>query len=421
MAAPAVANPSATTARAAAGQPTSLRRGPQTIATPPDRDQPLATHFAPAGRAAPHDLAAARAEFLANPLAVTLLEAIPDLAMVLNQQRQIIAVNRRLLVAVQAASPEDLLGVRPGELVGCVRAHDGPDGCGTGPACAVCGAVQAVVACLESRDAAVRECRLRALGAADGGALDVEVQATFLNLGGAERVVVALRDISGRKRRALLERVFFHDLLNLTSGVHSIAELLATGELEPETEDEFRRDLIHLADELHREILAQRQLLAAERGELQPEPSPNAVPEVLRAVCELYRHQPVAAGREVCIGEAPDCGIEADPALLMRVLGNLVKNALEAMPEGEAVRIAAEDRGDRVAFTVQNRGVIPRAIQDQIFQRSFSTKGESGRGVGTYSVKLLTERYLGGEVSFTSAEPEGTVFTVLLPKQAPRS
>jgi sensor histidine kinase regulating citrate/malate metabolism len=53
---------------------------------------------------------------------------------------------------------------------------------------------------------------------------------------------------------------------------------------------------------------------------------------------------------------------------------------------------------------------MPPEVQLQIFQRSFSTKGK-GRGVGTYSMKLLTERYLGGKLAFTSAAGEGTTFT----------
>ncbi len=51
----------------------------------------------------------------------------------------------------------------------------------------------------------------------------------------------------------------------------------------------------------------------------------------------------------------------------------------------------------------------------QVFQRSFSTKAERGRGIGTYSVKLFVERYLRGTVGFTSAEPDGTTFSVTLP------
>jgi hypothetical protein len=44
-----------------------------------------------------------------------------------------------------------------------------------------------------------------------------------------------------------------------------------------------------------------------------------------------------------------------------------------------------------------------------MFQRNFSTKGP-GRGVGTYSVRLLTERYLGGQVSLLSSPESGTRF-----------
>lgn len=53
-------------------------------------------------------------------------------------------------------------------------------------------------------------------------------------------------------------------------------------------------------------------------------------------------------------------------------------------------------------------------VQLQMFNRSFSTKGEHGRGFGTYTVKLLLERYLNGHVEFSSTEKEGSTFTVSL-------
>jgi sensor histidine kinase regulating citrate/malate metabolism len=49
----------------------------------------------------------------------------------------------------------------------------------------------------------------------------------------------------------------------------------------------------------------------------------------------------------------------------------------------------------------------------QLFQRSFSTKGQS-RGIGSYSIKLLTENYLKGKVSFISNENDRTVFSIEL-------
>ena len=57
---------------------------------------------------------------------------------------------------------------------------------------------------------------------------------------------------------------------------------------------------------------------------------------------------------------------------------------------------------------------MPADAQLQVFQRSFSTKGD-GRGLGTYGSRLLTERYLGGEIGFESTESTGTTFRVSLP------
>ncbi len=106
-----------------------------------------------------------------------------------------------------------------------------------------------------------------------------------------------------------------------------------------------------------------------------------------------------------------------DVVLLRRVLVNLVKNAVEASSPGEQVTVRAREDGDEIVFEVHNPGVMPIAVQRQIFQRSFSTKEGHGRGVGTYSVRLFTERHLRGHVSFESREPEGTTFRVRVPKE----
>ena len=53
-------------------------------------------------------------------------------------------------------------------------------------------------------------------------------------------------------------------------------------------------------------------------------------------------------------------------------------------------------------------------VQRQVFNRSFTTKGK-GRGLGSYAMKLLGERYLQGKVSFTTDPEEGTTFRIELP------
>ena len=66
-------------------------------------------------------------------------------------------------------------------------------------------------------------------------------------------------------------------------------------------------------------------------------------------------------------------------------------------------------------MSIHNASILSEAAQLQMFQRSFSTKEARGRGIGTYSARLLAEKYLKGDVSFTSRELEGTTFFVALP------
>lgn len=381
----------------------------------PDPGKGHQTHFAPAERAGPEQLLIARDQVLQRSPASVLLEDFPDLLMVLNRERQVVAASKRLLETLGQESIETALGLRPGELVDCVHAHECPGGCGTSESCSVCGAVGAILECLATHAPVTRECRIMTTGQADGGALDLLVQAEFLELEQTDYVLLALRDISAQKRRAVLERTFFHDVLNIAGGLLALAELLAMDEEAP-LASEYRQDLERLASGIVDEITAHRELLAAESGDLEPDLRSISVAEIIQSVVEMYRHHPVAEGRQILSLPPAGAHVMTDPTLLRRVLGNLLKNALEATDEGGIVTIGAEVEQDRVVFRVSNPAVMPRDVQAQVFQRSFSTKGGTGRGIGTHSVKLLTERYLGGRVGFVSREPAGTTFTVELPR-----
>ena len=113
--------------------------------------------------------------------------------------------------------------------------------------------------------------------------------------------------------------------------------------------------------------------------------------------------------------EADDDSFVSDKTLLARVLGNLITNALEASVPGQTVTVWFRNC-DGPSFCVHNQAAMPEDVQARMFQRSFSTKGGTGRGVGAYSVKLLTENYLKGTVDFRSTRSEGTTFTVRLPR-----
>ena len=377
------------------------------------------TAFAPAARLGPDEVAAQRAAFLSDPLGLAMLEAMSDPGVVLNSQRQTVVANRQFLQLLGGEDFEAVLSQRPGEALDCVHATDRPGGCGTSEHCAACGAVGAILAAWHTRAGSVQECRICTRSGRGGGALDFRVKASFLAVGGVDFVVLALQDVSSEKRRQVLERVFFHDVLNVCGGVHGLAELLLTEGLEPATEAKFKRDVYRLSGVVIDEIVAHRQMLAAERGELKVVLDDVAARDVLDEVVALYRHHHVAEGRGLRIASCDPLWLRTDATLLRRVLGNLVKNALEATPVGGSVAVSAHGHGDEVRFAVWNPGAMTERVQLQLFQRSFSTKGGDGRGVGTYSVRLLGERHLGGHVAFTSDETDGTRFTVTLPVGGP--
>jgi len=134
----------------------------------------------------------------------------------------------------------------------------------------------------------------------------------------------------------------------------------------------------------------------------------------------MYRRLEAARDVGVVVDQnAENVRFTADPTLLRRVIGNLLKNAIEASGPLQAVTLGSRALEGGVELFVHNKRAMPPAVQAQVFQRSFSTKGE-GRGLGTHSARLLTERYLQGKIRFVSDERRGTTFAVALSLEAPK-
>lgn len=342
-----------------------------------------------------------------------LMDALPDILVAVNASRQIVFANQAAVEFFQVQSASELWGRRPGEAAGCIHSAETPGGCGTSEACQVCGAFRAIVQGLNG-DSPIEECRMLIGG---GTPLDLRVWARPFDLAGERFAFLSFQDISNEKRRSVLEKIFLHDLMNTAGGLQSVSELLEFSG--PDELRELRGVISHLSAQLVDEIRSQRELLAAEQGELQVEMREVDSRDAVARTIETFLSHPACDGRTIrCDGECEAVKFPSDLTILLRVLGNLVKNALEASPLGGEVRIGCRRLPtDEVEFFIRNPGVIPRAAQLQIFNRSFSTKG-TGRGLGTYSVKLLTERFLHGRARFTSTPGEETTFFVAFPVTA---
>ncbi len=371
----------------------------------------LPTAFASAERASQQALHRQIDYFSAASLTRQLLDSVPSLLMILNGYRQIVYANQALVDLIAPGEEQRVHGQRPGEILGCIHADTTPGGCGTTEPCSTCGAVLAILAGLNGQKDA-RECRVTRCVDGRQESLDLLVWAAPINHGEEAFTVLAVSDISHEKRRQALERIFFHDILNVAGSIRGFAELLQS--YDPADREEIFALIQVAAERTIDEIQAQKMLTAAESRDLQVRFEPLEARDFLQEMVFLYQRHEVAEGRNLVLDPTvPEILFHSDRALLGRIMGNMIKNALEACAPGQTVTVGCSAMGERIHMRVHNPGVIPRQEQWQIFQRSFSTKG-AGRGLGTYSLRLLSD-YLQGEVSFTSTEDGGTTFLAVYP------
>ena len=106
-----------------------------------------------------------------------------------------------------------------------------------------------------------------------------------------------------------------------------------------------------------------------------------------------------------------------DRTQLIRVITNLVKNAIQANHQNTSPEINVEvtEQNNMIQITVSDNGVgVSMENMQRIFEPKFTTKS-SGMGLGLAMVKNIVETY-NGSITFTSEKNKGTVFTVSLPK-----
>lgn len=106
--------------------------------------------------------------------------------------------------------------------------------------------------------------------------------------------------------------------------------------------------------------------------------------------------------------------VMADSAYMKRIMGNLISNGIQAMPDGGKLAIRAYREAGEVVITVEDTGVgVPDEAKPKMFQPLFTTKSK-GQGFGLAVVKRLTEA-LDGTITFDSQEGKGTKFIIKLP------
>jgi len=110
------------------------------------------------------------------------------------------------------------------------------------------------------------------------------------------------------------------------------------------------------------------------------------------------------------------CYVYADKNQLIRILNNVLNNAIEAIPENKTplINVSLEQVNENVKLTIQDNGIgIAKNLQEKIFEPKFTTKN-SGMGLGLAIVKRIIDD-LNGSIHFRSEENSGTTFFISIP------
>jgi K+-sensing histidine kinase KdpD len=344
------------------------------------------------------------------------LDSLNHVVAILDPNRQAVFINKALQTTLGLDTREYALGNRPGEILKCIYSSNMEAGCGTSKECSYCGAAQSIVESQKTSTVVTKECRITADVNDTLISFDLSITSSPLNINEENYTLFIATDISDEKRRHAMERIFFHDVINKAGSLDGLIGILK--ETEDVTEIKSTIETLHsVSTQLVEEILSQRDLLSAEKGEIFVKYELTDPLILIYEVAAQMRIHQVAEKRNIeTIVACNPSPVLTDKVLLNRVLTNMIKNALEATAEGGKVTIFLIENPNHLSFSIHNNSVMTPEIKAQVFQRSFSTKGVD-RGLGTYSMKLLGEKYLKGQVSFTSDEIEGTQFFIEIPKK----
>ncbi len=206
-----------------------------------------------------------------------------------------------------------------------------------------------------------------------------------------------------------------HEIRNPLGSIRGSAQVLlaepALGEEQGHLLDIISRESKRLSDTLN-QFLYQARPQQPPSDPVDLRPIVESALTLLRNGGEVRPDQVVSlhadAGPHLCL---------ADPDQITQVLWNLLRNALEAMPDGGRLDVSLLLRGGDVVLGVRDQGRgIASEDQRRIFE-PFRAPGGSGTGLGLSIVYRIVREH-GGDISVRSAPQQGTEFEVRLPRVA---
>jgi len=222
--------------------------------------------------------------------------------------------------------------------------------------------------------------------------------------------------------REEVEQITRHDLKNpLSVIIGSPSVIMETAENLTEEQCKLLEHIERMGYRMLKMINLSLDVFKMEHGMYHLEPKPVDLLTVVQdSVIEYGR---LARGKKLSTSVTIDGAaatrenrllVSGEKLLLYCMMSNLIKNAIEASPEGEDLTVDLED-SDPCAVRVHNKGAVPSGIRDRFFEKLVTSGKTGGTGLGTYSARLVAETH-GGAIRLDTSEECATAVTVSLPR-----
>ncbi|WP_421901803.1 hybrid sensor histidine kinase/response regulator [Maridesulfovibrio sp.] len=224
------------------------------------------------------------------------------------------------------------------------------------------------------------------------------------------------------KLREDVERMTRHDLKNPLQDILSLPQLMEmTGDNLTESQLDMLSRIEAAGKNMLRLINSSLDLFKMEQGRytLHPEEVDlmMVVNECVREVETITTSKNIGLKLNVDNVEydgAQNILVQGEKLLIYSMVANLLRNALDASPEDEAIHISIES-GNPAKLKMRNKGAVPLAIRDMFFEKYATAGKHHGTGIGTYSARLIAQVHE-GDIGFTvSDEQNETELWVKLP------
>jgi signal transduction histidine kinase len=355
----------------------------------------------------------------------TILNAIPIPAFVVDDDIQIVDMNSAA-ARLCARDHEVVYKCRGGEVLHCLHSTDITDGCGRAPLCQQCVIRHSVTSCLQGHTVSRARMSMDFLPESGEKTRELLITSSPISTSGERLALLIVEDITVNdafeqalrqsEKLAVTGRLIAtlaHEINNPLDSLTNALHVLGTNP----TLDDSGREMVEVAkQEVERLANLSRETLAPHRETKLP--VVTKVSELLDDVLAMFRRRLESLKIEVRREYQAEGVATIYPGKLRQVFTNLISNAIDAMGERGELSLSIETLPDcEVMVRVADTGCgIPSENLNTIFDWFFTTKGETGTGIGLWVTKSIVEQ-VGGRIEVVSSTTgtTGTCFSIFLP------